>query len=173
MGQPAEYEICLNLFIERQKEFHEKIKLLNAWLSCQRDLSNTGKTSRLYLTNFKLNKIISDINLIKIEAEYDKETIESFFPNALPISNEDLNRKIAELEKFEPQISFRGKFEIDFLYNFIEAIKLEFKKTDSLITKQFGVQINISKKNIISELSQYADTPDCLRQYLSFFKIPN
>lgn len=169
----SEYKVCLKLFIERQTEFHEKTKFFNAWLSCQRDLSNFGEMTRLNLTDFNLNKIISEINLNEIKADYDKEKIESLFPDALVISNDDLNQKITEFEKFNPQIYFRGKFEVDFLYRFIEALKLEFKKHNGLIKKQDGVQINISKKNFISELSQYADTPNCLIKYLSDFnKVP-
>lgn len=165
----SEYGVCLNLFIERQKEFHEKNMLFNAWIFCQRDVSTSENKPRLDLTKFKLKRIISDINLMEIKAEYDKEKIESFFPDALEISNDALNQKIAELEKLEPQICCRGKFEIDFLHGFIESLNSEFKKSDGLIKNQLGVKISISKKNIISELSQYADTPDCLGHYLSYF----
>lgn len=166
-----EYNICLNIFIERQKEFHEKIKLFNVWTHCQRDSSNCGETTRLNLADFKLNKIISEINLTKIKANYDKEKIESLFPDAFVISDDILNQKITILGKFNPQLYFRGKFEIEFLYIFIKALQSEFGKHNGLIKKQAGVQINISKKNLISELSQYADTPNCLKQYLSNFKM--
>lgn len=171
IDEPNEdFQICLDLFNARQKEFHDKIKLFNAWIYCQRDLSNSNGTSRLDLTDFKLNKIIPEINLNEIVARYDKEKIEELFPKALKIPNESLELKIAELERLNPQICFRGKFEIDFLYKFIQAMKLEFKKPDGLIKKQRGVKMTDSRQNLISELSQYADTPICLKNYICSFK---
>lgn len=146
--------------------FHEKTKILNAWIFCQRDLSNSGQITRLNLSNLKFNEIVSEISLTEIKANYDKEKIESLFPDALKIQDDILQSKIIELDEFEPQTCFRGKFEIEFLYKFIEALRLEMKKPNGLIKKQRGVQINISKKNLISELSHYADTPSCLTDYL-------
>jgi|LGVE01.1.fsa_nt_gb hypothetical protein len=46
---------------------------------------------------------------------------------------------------------------------------LRIKKPDGVIKKQSGVKINIRKKNLISELSHYADTPNCLYDYLNPF----
>ncbi len=31
------FDICDQLYRERQKEFHEKIEFLNAWIACQKD----------------------------------------------------------------------------------------------------------------------------------------
>lgn len=161
-----DYQICLKLFLERQNEFHEKTTLLNAWLWCQRDLYQLGKSSRLNLSNFNLTQVIPKISLTEIIADYDKEKLESIFPEAIIIPDEILDFKIGEINKLNKQEIFRGKFEIDFLFSFIEAIKAEFKNESPIIKKQLGVQINQSKKNLIAEFSQYAFTPDCLKKYL-------
>lgn len=165
-----DFQKCLDIFINRQKEFHEKMTLFNAWLFCHRDLSKSDKTPRLNLSDFNLKRLIPKINLMEVVGDYDKKTIAHLFPEASIISDEVLESKIDELKKLDPQVYFRGKFEIDFLYNFIEAIKSELKKPDGVIKKRNGVHINISKKNMISELSQYADTPDGLKKYLAKFK---
>ena len=164
-----EYNKILDLFIERQSDFHEETKLLNAWLCCQRDISNSNDESRLNLSNFNLKKIVTNINLDEVVADYDIDKLHSLFPEAIRIEDKVLNSKIAELETLTPQMCFRGKFEIDFLFKFIIELKKELKKPNSKFKKKSGMKINISKTNVISELSQHADTTDCLKDYLVSF----
>ena len=164
-----EYNIILDLFIGRQRDFHKKTKLFNAWLSCQRECSNSGQKAILNLSNFNLKKIVTKINLDEVVADYDINKLHSLFTDAIRIEENVLKSKIAELEKFTPQMCFRGKFEIDFLYEFISELKKEMKKPTSSLKKKPGVQINISKKNVISELSHHADTTECLENYLLSF----
>ena len=127
-------------------------------------------TSRLDLANFKLNRIIPKINLHEIVAKYDKKRLEELFPKASIIPNATLKLKETKLEKLDSQICFRGKFEMDFLFKFIQAMKEEIKKPKGIIKKQPGVKMANSRQNLISELSQHADTPNCLKDYISSFK---
>lgn len=166
-----EYELLIKLYLDRQKEFHQKTMYFNAWLACQRDHSSKGATTRLNLNNFSLNRIVSKIGLDDIESAYNKTTLEALFPSAVHLTDVEIEEKIAYFGQFDLQRIFRGKFEIDFLFEFLEAIKLGYKSSDSRLKKKEGVHLNQSKRNMIAEFSQYASTPSCLSTYLGNFKI--
>lgn len=165
----TEYDFIIDMFNIRQQEFHEKTLLLNAWLGCQRDKFEMNSTERLNLNNFSLNDLKFKIDLDKVECDYEISTLEKLFPQSAKISHDELTKKISFFQRLIPQKKFRGKFEIDFLFDFLESIKIEFKKPNSRILKKRGVTLNQSKKNIISEFSGYADTPPCLISYLGSY----
>jgi hypothetical protein len=161
-----EYKLLLDLFRKRQQEFHQKTAYLNAWIACQRDESISKSTGRLNLSDFNLASIITKIDLDNVVSTYDKATLEHLLPMSLVLDEIVVQNKIAAFSKQNPQEIFRGKFEIDFLYAFIEAIKIEYNKSGARLKKKEGVQLNQSKKNLIAEFSQYATTPISLKEYL-------
>ncbi len=162
----ADYEKCFDLFLERQNEFHECVKLLNAWIACQRDLSNKGICSRLNLNNININNFV-DIELDKVVSKYDVNVIHKILPDAIKIESDVLEEKIKYIEKMDTQKYFRGKFEIEFMRIFLEKLKQDrCCKTPKYFTKRKRIRLNLSRSNIISELSQYAETPACLCSYL-------
>lgn len=169
-----DYRLLIYLFKARQEEFHRKTKLFNSWLWCQRDLFNYGESpSRINLNDFNLKKIIPVITIREVIANYNIDEIKKLFPDAFDIPNDVLGKKQTDISTINFQERFRGKFEIDFLFDFIESIKSEFTNQDPIIQKKIGVKINQSKKNIIAEFSQYASTPDSLEKYLqeiNYFK---
>jgi hypothetical protein len=165
-----EYSSLLDLFKERQKEFHEKTLYFNAWLACQRDNSTKNNLVRLNLNNFKLSKIITIINLDRINAVYDKTLLESLFPEAIKLSDKEIDIKVNVFLKCIQQETFRGKFEIEFLNEILEAIKKEFSSDKPRLTKKKGVHLSQSKSNMISEFSQYASTSFCLISFLEKYK---
>lgn len=161
-----EFDFLNNAFVDRQREFHEKTALFNVWLACQRDKSNAGIVQRLNLDSFNLLTIVPIIDLDKIESNYDLQRLTVLFPDAAQITEAELDEKMDVFLKQNAQEIFRGKFEIDFLFSFLESLKIEFKKANARIKKKPGFQMNQSKKNMISEFSQYAFTPNCLVEYL-------
>jgi hypothetical protein len=63
--------------------------------------------------------------------------------------------------------SIRGKYLLDFFRAFLEKIRSEISDGDSVvITKKIKTKLTISKNNILSDLSQYAETPTCLTKFL-------
>lgn len=164
-----DYNDCLSLYLIRQREFHQHVKLLNAWLWCQKDLFNQGKAGRLNWDKFKLSKIVPSISLDKVYMKnYDVAKLEKdLFPDSTKVSPKLLQEKMDEIETKNYQSFFRGKFEVDFLYNFVMALKDEVTNKAGRFTKKNGTHINLSKSNILSELSVYACTPSCLYRYIS------
>jgi hypothetical protein len=101
---------------------------------------------------------------------YTIDDLHARFKNLPVISQEKLDAKKAEFLASNRQKSFRGKFEIEFLFIVIQKLVEESNKDSSpYFTKKLAVKFSLQKNNIISALSQYADTPDCLYSYLESF----
>lgn len=165
MESDANFQRCVSLYQKLQAEFHDAVELLNAWMACQRD-----KSSLLNISNFSVSEFVV-INLDKITIKYAIASLYNQFPKAVPISQEELDAKSNELTAKTRQKSFRGKFEIDFLFAFLQKLIEEANKgTYPYFTRKVKVILSCSRKNIISELSQYADTPDSLDAYLRSFR---
>ncbi|UBF23972.1 DUF4435 domain-containing protein [Kovacikia minuta CCNUW1] len=150
-----------NLFFQRQQEFHKSVELLNAWIACQKRLG-----AKLYLSNYSVDDFI-EIELTKITVNYDLSKLETKFPSLPSIAQADLDAKIEEFQLAGCQTAFRGKFEIDFLFIFLRKLIDEARKRSSpYFTKKLKVKLQTSRASIISDLSQYADTPPCLFNFL-------
>ncbi|MDJ0845476.1 DUF4435 domain-containing protein [Crocosphaera sp.] len=165
------FDICLDLYKNRQKEFHEQVGLLNAYIAC---LLKNSETEKLYLDS-KHNKLMKwfIIELDRIESNYNLETLnQEFLPINTP-SEQEINQQLNDLRSQNCQKSFRGKFEIEFLRKFLEKLKQEANKKQNeqrYFSKKLTVSLLLSSDNILSQLSQYAETPNCLVRYLEKFK---
>jgi hypothetical protein len=81
----------------------------------------------------------------------------------------DVYDSIKYFENFDKELWFRGKQHIGFFRVFINLlIDDRCKKSDRKVFAEKGnVRLaKLSKDNVISELSQYADTPICLINFL-------
>ncbi len=64
---------------------------------------------------------------------------------------------------------FRGKQNLDFFRAFILLLRDDRGKKSGreLFLKSGKVKLQLTKANTLSELSQYADTPTCLKKFLA------
>jgi len=162
------YEICLKLFIERQKEFHAAVILFNSWYACLMDIRNTtGESTGVNLED-NLPKGFIDFNLESISSKYDFQKIKQTFPDAIKVTDELLNEKIAKFSDCEYHKVFRGKYEMEFLLRLIELILQDSKKPQKYIKQRikFSFGEKISNEQALSIFSVYAETPPCLIAYL-------
>ncbi|UNU26996.1 DUF4435 domain-containing protein [Microcoleus vaginatus] len=162
------FERCVSLYIKLQEEFHNAVELLNTWIACQRDKSSPLNISKRSVLDFV------KIDLNQITKKYVIDDLYRMFPGAIAISQEELDARLTELRSSTRQKSFRGKFEIEFLRKILEKLKHEANTANYLyFTRKVKVVLSLSESNIISDLSQYADTPDCLDSYLKSFISPS
>jgi len=158
------FERCVSLYIKLQEEFHNAVELLNTWIACQRD-----KSSELNISDISVSRFVN-IELDEIKIEYVSDDLYTMFPGAIIISQEELYLKLRGL-RCSYQKSFRGKFEIEFLLTFLQKLSHEANQGNyPYFTRKVKVVLSLSKRNIISDLSQCADTPDCLYSYLEAFR---
>ncbi|MEG3896704.1 MULTISPECIES: DUF4435 domain-containing protein [unclassified Microcoleus] len=165
MESDDNFERCVSLYRKLQEEFHNAVELLNTWIACQRD-----KSSELNISDISVSRFVN-IELDKITKKYVIDDLYTMFPGAITISPEELDARLTELRCSTRQKSFRGKFEIEFMLTFLQKLMPEANQGNyPYFTRKFKVVLSLSKRNIISELSQYADTPDCLDSYLKSFR---
>lgn len=63
--------------------------------------------------------------------------------------------------------AFRGKYLAELTVEFLNHLKIQAASGNKPFNKRRRVKIQISKANFISELSQYAETPMCLKSFLN------
>ncbi len=160
------FKKCLRLFAETQERFYDAVSPLNAWMFLVR--KNMGcKQRRTYFDNIALEKLVSidigDVRLRQSVSDY----LEHLFPHH-GISDAEIKQKVESFSKDERGKIFRGKQEIEFLCKFLTKIKDDLcnnspKHFDRKRKITFSVP---NPRDILSALSQYATTPECLRLYL-------
>lgn len=162
------YEVCVTLFTERQKEFHQSTTLFNAWYSCLIDIKNkTGENTGVSLDD-KLPKNFIDFKLDSVSANYDINHLKRVFPFALEISESKLNDRLSEFSKCEQGKIFRGKYELQFVITMIELILQDSSKSKIFIKEKvkFAFGDRLSNDQAIAIFSAYAETPESLNEYL-------
>jgi Protein of unknown function (DUF4435) len=165
MESDESFESCVSLYSNLQEDFHNAVELLNTWIACQRDKSSKLNISDLSVLHF------ARIDLDQITVRYIIDDLYAMFPEAVNISQEELDARRSSLISSSRQKNFRGKFEIEFLLKVLEKLKSEANQGHyPYFTQKVKVVLSCSKKTIISDLSQYADTPDCLYSYLESFR---
>ena len=164
-----DYGLCMSLFSDRQKEFHDATILFNSWYACLVDVRN--KEQKIIRVNLK-KKLPDDFvkfSLEKIESNYNIDRIEANFPIDIKISEQVLIEKIEKFSSCECYKIFRGKFEMQFLLTLFELlIQDSFNEKKYIKNKvNFSFGAKISNDQAISIFSAYAETPDSLMSYLA------
>jgi hypothetical protein len=167
-----DYTKCLSIYLNLQESFNQETFLLNAWLACQADYRNeNGIKTRLNIdkrVKVYFDKIaLPDLSGIKPFPEFStKENIEIIFKDAQPIDQNKLQIKISEFQTLNLTERFRGKFLLRFLESFLCRLQSVFGTNSTLFEKKFSCSLRFEYATICSNLSQYAMTGNCLKQYI-------
>ncbi|MDA1612193.1 DUF4435 domain-containing protein [Bacillus cereus] len=158
------FQRAKELFIARQKEFHEHIKFLNAWIMCQKDLEKSGQFSILNLNNVDIKDFVV-VSLDSVQCKYTSEIFEEKFPNAFKIPEQKIMEKLKEIEGKDYQGIFRGKFEVQFARKFLDLLCKDAckPKPEFLPAKK---KINLNIYDMIDQFSSNATTTQCLFNYI-------
>lgn len=154
---------CLSDFDSREREFNNYILEFNALALLRRKKSESnsniafGSIKTSHLVNVKINGIYKsekyDETIRKIKEELDFEETE------LDAAKQELIRR------GDFSLNFRGKNQLDFFVEFIRELKKLNSQGDYFSTKHNNIHINITS-NRLSELTQYAITPQTLDDFL-------
>lgn len=159
-----EFEKCVNLYRKLQSEFHEAIMLFNAWYACLIFLRNTtNQQTGINLSN-SIPKDLVEISLEGITSNYDISKLKSKFPNSLEIDNQILEDKILAFSLQEKGRIFRGKYEIEFMLKILDLL-IQDANTNRKYTSK-NIKYHIIHSQVISQFSQYAETPPELVAYI-------
>lgn len=162
------YDRYTQLFQKVQEEFIKEIRGFNIWAKTNYIMNKSSPPLKMSIKSIKTNDLL-DINLESINSKYDPDDISSVFPHLknselCQLSYHDAKLKLSDQD---PKLSFRGKNCSDFMRLYLLAIKSEIQTLEFKKNEKPTIRINFSKDNFLSEISQYADTPSCLIQFLS------
>jgi hypothetical protein len=83
------FQVCLQLFEARQKEFHQATSLFNAWYACLIEIRNTEQKKIGVNLGNKLPKGFVNFSLELVSENYDLEKIQQTFENALEVQKKN------------------------------------------------------------------------------------
>lgn len=164
------FELCYSLYQKRQEEFHNAVCLFNAWYACLMDVRNaTGEPIGVNLDE-RLPKDFVKVSLDSVTCTYDIETIKNTFPDAHEVEESVLAAKISEFEVCNRASVFRGKYELQFLIDFIRILLSDSQREKTVIKNKvkfaFGDASSIGQSQALVIFSAYAETPGSLTAYL-------
>lgn len=154
-----DFEIAFNYLKGKRDEVINSIIYANAWYSLQYNKSK-GNLQHPKLSAIKEYKTIKDVK--------DKATLEGMVANSIKVSEEEVEAEIAYLEQ-NPEGKIRGKyFEQTMPSYFMKVFQDSNKKNNrEMFSKRRRVNINVGEDNMVSVLSQYADSPSNLMAYIT------
>lgn len=159
-----DFSKILGLFTERQKEFHEAVLLMNAWIYCHKQMGNKLDID----DNIRPEVFYRFINIKidKVEQRYTVVELKEKFPSLPDIDEKMLGIKLKEFEDDRGR-KFRGKFELLYLKKILEQISADAnKKQPELFDERRRNTVSLTG-NLLSTFSKYAEVPECLIRYLS------
>lgn len=163
-----DYPKCMSKFTELQEQFNEIMLEFNALvlLRNKKSLGN-GKVS---LSSVKTTNLVV-VAIDKITKHTKYEHVITDLKEKLDVSDEEIANSISELKACgEYNFLFRGKNQLDFFVNFIAMLKQLHNNGKFFSKIRACVSIDITS-NRLSELSQYAEFPVCLKEFLNRHKI--
>lgn len=159
-----EYNQVLSIFRNRQEEFHNSTALFNLWYFSIKKKAEALKTIPNVSLADKFPKEFITFSFENVEATYNLETIKLKFPNALDVSEDEILSYKKDFDTKPPIYRFRGKYEIEFLIKFLIMIIEDSNIYNKVIKRK--TKFRVDPALILSQLTQYADTPECLMEFL-------
>ncbi len=169
-GDGSDYAQCIAFFRQRLEEYLNHVQTFNHWIKAQRIMVRDHKSNKkLNIRNIKLKSLVeTDINSVTIKYDPTDSTTIFSGDQALTIDTTSLIEAQNTLPVSQGAVKFRGKQNIEFLRSLLTILKTD-RTSDNpnIFSTRGNVRLQLSKDNIISELSQYAETPRCLVNFLS------
>lgn len=160
------FQSLMELYHNRLDNFHDVVKLFNAWYACLHDRQDWDHKNISLDAKFPKNFYSGNFATGWV-AKYTLDTIYETYPQSpIRVTQEEIDEK---LNGFSANFAchFRGKYELEFLYYFInflnedagrKAGKRRYMKTSKSLTVQFNT--------LISSIAQYAYVPKTLKEYI-------
>lgn len=157
---------AIELFQQRKDEFHEIVSDLNALIASDREINSEVK-NRKSINGIK----ITDYMNISI----DKISVEANFADLLDLFNHIDSEKKDEVKSRlvakDRQLTFRGKFELQFYAKFLDLLIRDSNVRKDELRKFFKERVKTQDldvtKSPVQVLSSYAMTPICLQKYIN------
>ncbi|HGA1022773.1 TPA: DUF4435 domain-containing protein [Bacillus cereus] len=172
----SDFANAMNFFINKQNEFHNVIALLNAWIfSYKKYIDKTGEIIKLRLNELSFKEHLVAVSLEGITCKYNLEDIEKTLNIPNKVSNDEImsTYQVINSNPKRGEI-FRGKFELEFFRILLNKVIEDGNKKENrkIFLNKRKVSLPLDA-NILTVLSSYAETPECLFEYIEKqWKIP-
>ncbi|KQQ61264.1 hypothetical protein ASF69_02330 [Rhizobium sp. Leaf311] len=154
----------IEAFIILQANVHKEVALFNYWAWAQRHSSRNGK---LDLDKFSLKDFIElHFETATARSIYDLATLNTLAPDRKPVTSEEIEAAANWFSTRNTQLHFRGKQEAELLVLFLQWLAERAQKSEAPFKAKRKCSARLSKKEIIAELSPYADTPPNLVSFI-------
>ncbi|MGH7491601.1 MAG: DUF4435 domain-containing protein [bacterium] len=163
----TDFQTMNDLYKNRLSQFNRATEELNAWVFLQRKYERSSSPKhKLNLNGMHLNNLVTCF-LDGVRKHYTVESLQIIFKDAMVLEEKEITEKVKSFQGVNQTNYFRGKFLIEFLRLFLIHLKEDRESSSpKYFSKSARVKLNLTKPNLISELSQYADTPESLKAFL-------
>ena len=166
-----EEELVSNLltrFQALQTECHRALALFNAWAWVQR---HTPRPGRIDLDRFDaLTRLSFEIYSGTVTFNYTLQDLNNLAPDRAPVTEGEITIALTWFADKPAQRSFRGKQEADIVYKFFQWSIENISKGVSPFIDKRKVARRVSRKELVADLSTYADSPTSLSILLGGYR---
>jgi hypothetical protein len=157
-------------FTQFEEASDEALLELNAWLMVRIKESEKNENIKLNLNNISIDKFMSVHNLSAVKC-YEITDLDSIFSVDTPVVQDDLDTALHTMAGSEKAKVGRGKYRLEYFRLFLIEIFNESRTgTGNFVNRKIKPKLTLVKANVTSELSQYAETPACLNEFLDNYK---
>lgn len=165
-GTNGYFNLVFDRMFKAQEAFHKAILPINYFIKAHRQKEKSDRRARLNLQNVSVDQLVK-ICLDGVEAIVSSENLNYLFPNSYPIGELGVDG-MPPFDNNRLCYDLRGKYELEFIRCVLSKLKEACSnKKHEFYRKGYSIKLNLTKANVVSELSQYATTPPCLHAFLS------
>ncbi|WP_017211814.1 DUF4435 domain-containing protein [Clostridium beijerinckii] len=154
-----DFQRGINFYKEQRENFIKRVTLLNVWYSLQENKAKYCND----VTGFPDLKRLKELKDLQFPITIDY--LKSMTSNYIEITELEFENEKIRLLK-DPVKNFRGKYFLEFLFEIITILTSDKAKNKGIFYKKRKASFSIGKSNVVSLLSQYAEVPKCLKEYL-------
>lgn len=164
------FDSLINCFRDFECQADNALKELTAWLMVATEDSNEDNSIKLHLKNTQVTKFIK-IDRYSVQKMYEANSISSILNVDHIVSQDRYDKCLTELGDCNLSLTIRGKYRLEYYREFLKRLIHDAGKSEYLFE---GHSIKCSlqlSKDPVSELSSFAETPNCLNKFLVDFAI--
>ena len=154
-------------YSERFDKFHEVVGEFNAFYSLIKQKELANNTCYKVCLDDKFPKCFADVDVERLDKKYTvQDLLNAYSLENTLIKQTEIDEECKRLKDKNPFVSYRGKYELDFMYKILFKLvdDANKRKSDRIITQ--SISANLNKKSFMSDYSQYADIALGLNDYL-------
>lgn len=168
LDNPDLFTTLINAFRVFQNDADEYLKELNAWLMVAIEDSNKDNSIVLNINNYSISNFLS-FDGYTVNKKYKVEDLKNIFKIDYHVDELRYNKYLEELSRKSLDKVSRGKYRLEYYREFLlNIIKDATDGCNVFQNNRNKISLQLSK-NPVSELSSFAETPQCLKNFLINF----